>query len=191
VSIFAFIISAVFAASAAMAPAQSYKNTAPESFRANAQVNSAAGGGAASLTFQLDAYTPDTDRERLLAVLKSGGSPAFVEALKNEKSVGFVQAGDIKVAIRYARAQPTTKGGRRIVIVTDGPVFFAGGGALNAAPKAGFDVAVAEFEVDVVGLGSGSIAAAAKVKSGGATGVQIDDYAQQPIKLVTVTRSAS
>ena len=32
------------------------------------------------------------------------------------------------------------------------------------------------------------MAAAARVKPGGETGVQIDDYADEPIKLVTVSR---
>lgn len=190
-SISAVIVAVALAAVAAPAPGQSYKNTAPESFRANAQVTSGGGAGAAAqITFTIDAYTPDADRAPLLAALASGGSAGFVEALKKAKPVGSLQAGDLKVAIRYARMQATANGGRRIVVVTDAPVFFAGGGALNAAPKEGFDVAVAEFEVDVVGLGSGTIAAAAKVKAGGPAGVQVDDYAQQPIKLVTVTRAA-
>ena len=189
-SIPALIVAVVLAAAGAAAPGQSYKNTAPESFRANAQVTNSAAGVAAQMTFMIDAYTPDADRAPLLAALASGGSPGFVEALKKAKPVGSLQVGDLKVAIRYARMQATANGGRRIVVVTDAPVYFAGGGALNAKPKEGFDVAVAEFDVDVVGLGTGRIAAAAKVKAGGPAGVQIDDYAQQPIKLVTVTRDA-
>ena len=170
---------------------QPWKNTAPESFRANAQATSSGGGVAAAMTFHIDAYTPDADRERLQTALTSGGSPAFVEALKKEKAIGYVQAGDKKITIRYARVQPAAGGGRRVVLVTDAPVYFVGGGALDAKPKEGFDVAVVEFEVDTVGLGSGRMAMAARVKAGGPTGVQIDDYAQEPVKLVTVTRSAS
>jgi hypothetical protein len=117
-----------------MSPAQSWKNTAPESFRANAQAISGTGGVAAAMTFQVDAYTPDADRERLLAALTSGGSPAFVAALKKEKAAGYVQAGDRKVTIRYARMQPAADGKRRVVLVTDAPVL-VGGGALDAAPK--------------------------------------------------------
>ena len=190
-SICALIVAVVMAGSGAPWPAQSYKPTAPESFRANAQATSGGGGVAAAMTFQVDAYTPDADRERLIATLTSGGSPAFVEALKKEKAVGSVQAGDRKVTIRYARVVPTANGGRRVVLVTDAPVYFVGGGALDAAPKAGFDVAVVEFEVDTVGLGSSTMAMAARVKPGGPTGVQIDDYAQQPVKLVTVARNPS
>ena len=190
-SICALVVAVMLSAAAPLAPGQSYKNTAPESFRANGQAIEGGAGVAAAFAFQIDAYTPDADREPLLAALKSGGSPAFVEALKKAKIVGYLQGGDRKVPIRYARATPTAGGGRRIVLVTDAPVYFVGGGALDAAPKAGYDVAVVEFEVDSVGLGSGSMAAAARVKAGGPAGVQIDDYAKQPIKLVTVARNVS
>ena len=181
------LVVAVLLASGGVPPAQAWKNTAPESFRANAQANSASGGAAAAMTFQIDAYTPDASRQTLLAALASGGSAGFVEALKKEKVVGYLQAGDRKVPIRYARGEAAGKDGRRVVLVTDAPVYFLGGGALDAKPTAGFDVAVVVFEVDSVGLGSGTIAAAARVKPGGATGVQVDDYAVKPIKLVTVT----
>jgi hypothetical protein len=191
VSISALVVAVVLSGAGGMLPPQSWKNTAPESFRANAQATSSGGGVAAAMTFQVDAYTPDADRERLIAALTSGGSPAFVEALKKEKAIGYLQGGDRKVTIRYARAVATANGGRHIVLVTDAPVYFVGGGALNAAPKAGFDVGVIEFDVDIVGLGAGRMAAAARVKAGADAGVQIDDYAREPIKLVTVTRSAS
>jgi hypothetical protein len=45
------------------------------------------------------------------------------------------------------------------------------------------------LEVDQVGLGNGTMAAAARVRPGGPTGVQIDDYAETPVKLVTVRKS--
>jgi hypothetical protein len=189
VSICALVVAVVLSASGGVPPAQAWKSTPPESFRANAQANSESGGAAAAMTFQIDAYTPDASRTTLLAALASGGSPAFVEALKKEKGVGYVQAGDRKVTIRYARAEAAGKDGRRVVLVTDAPVYFVGGGALDAAPTAGFDIAVVQFEVDSVGLGSGTMAAAARVKPGGATGVQVDDYALKPINLVTVTRN--
>jgi Xaa-Pro aminopeptidase len=42
--------------------------------------------------------------------------------------------------------------------------------------------------VDDVGLGNGQMAAAARVRPGGESGVQVDDYADKPIKLATVVR---
>jgi hypothetical protein len=102
--------------------------------------------------------------------------------------VGSLEAGGKKFPVHYAFQQTTDKG-RSIVVVTGSPVFFVGGGAADAKPRAGYDVAVAQFQVDSVGLGNGAMAAAAKVKPGGPAGVEIEDYGTGAIKLVTVTRN--
>ena len=62
-------------------------------------------------------------------------------------------------------------------------MFFVGGGSTDAKPRAGYEVAVIQLIVDDIGLGSGTMAGAARVKPGGETGVVIDQYADQPIKL--------
>jgi hypothetical protein len=160
---------------------------APETFSANAQVKAAAGAIAATILIQIQRYTPDFDRTAVETALKGGGYPAFLTALRKAPEVGSVTVGDQKFAIRWARDQKTAKG-RTIVVVTDKPVFFVGGGSTTAKPRAGYEVAVIQLQMDEVGLGSGSMAAAARVKPGGETGVQIDDYADEPIKLVTVSR---
>ena len=75
-----------------------------------------------------------------------------------------------------------------ISVVTDTPIFFLGGGGPDAKPKAGYELAVLQLKMDSSGIGEGSIAAAARVKPGGTTGVQVDRYADQPIKLVSIRR---
>lgn len=159
----------------------------PETFTANAQVQGPSGAAASTLTIQIDRYTPDFDRESVEKALKSGGYPAFLTALRKAPVVGNIAMGKDQFAIRYARQQATPKG-RVILVVTEKPAFFVGGGAANAKPRAGYEVALARFEVDDVGLGTGTMAAAARVKPGAEGGVQIDDYATEPIKLVTVSK---
>ena len=87
-----------------------------------------------------------------------------------------------------ARERPSGKFSREITVVTDQPIFFVGGGRVDAKPREGYEVAVIQFEMDSAGMGRGTMTAAAKVKPGGETGVQIDDYAEKPIRLVTVVR---
>ncbi|HTI37105.1 MAG TPA: hypothetical protein VL484_06080 [Vicinamibacterales bacterium] len=170
--------------------ANRWRKTAPESFRANAQVTGTGGGVASGLTIQIDKYTSDADHAALVKALKEGGNGAFVSTLKTSPVVGKVTMGDRTFTIRWARQQ--IKGdSRRIAVATDSPVFFAGAGAVDAKPTAGFDIAVLEFTVDSIGLGKGSMAAAAHVKPGGPTGVQVDDYSGKRIDLVTVTRNSS
>ena len=164
---------------------------APETFSANAQVKGAAGAIAATIQIQIQRYTPDFDRTSVESALKGGGYPSFLTALRKAPEVGSVGIGDQKFAIRYAREQKTAKG-RTIVVVTDKPVFFVGGGRTDAKAKAGYEVAVIQMMVDDVGLGDGTMAAAARVKPGPeGVGVQLDDYAEEPIKLVTVSRKLS
>ena len=161
---------------------------APETFSANAQVKGAAGAIAATIQLQIDRYTPEFDRTSVEGGLKGGGYPAFLAALRKAPQVGTVGIGDQKFAIRYAREEKTEKG-RTITLVTDKPMFFVGGGSTDAKPRAGYEVGAVQIEVDDVGLGSGTMAAAARIKPGpGGVGVAVDDYADQPIKLVTVSR---
>jgi hypothetical protein len=67
--------------------------------------------------------------------------------------------------------------------VTDRPIFFVGGGAPDAKPKAGYELGVLELAVDAQGSGQGTMAAAARVKPGPDGGVILDDYAATPIRL--------
>jgi len=173
----------------ALAGAQSWKNTAPESFKANGQITGAAGGAASAMTIAIDKYTSDADHQALADTLKSGGHAAFVAALKKAPAIGKLTMGKRTFTIRWARTQPVGTDHRRVAAVTDEPIFFAGAGAVDAKPTAGFDIGVIEFTIDAVGLGKGTMAPAAKVKAGGDTGVEVEDYSGKRIELVTVTRN--
>jgi hypothetical protein len=165
------------------------KTGAPETFIANLNVVGGTGGaGAATIEIDVQRYTPPADLKAVESALKTGGYPAFLAALKKAPQVGAVSFADRKWAIRWAREQKSGEFKRRIVAVTDEPVFFVGGGRVDAKPRAGYEVAVLEIEIDNAGIGSGQMAAAARVKPDGQGGVAIDDYADKPIKLVTVTR---
>ena len=76
------------------------------------------------------------------------------------------------------------------MFVTDKPVFFVGGGRADAKPRAGYESALIQLLVDEAGSGTGTMAAAARVKPGGETGVRIDNYAEEPLTLMKVTRKA-
>jgi hypothetical protein len=160
----------------------------PETFTANAQVVGKDAGSSAQVTIQIDQYTPDDVRNTIQEALRVGGFPGFLPALRSAPQVGYVEMAGRKVPVRWARQQPTDKG-RTISIVTETPLFFVGGGEIDAKPRKGFEVAVIQLEVDSIGLGNGTMAAAARVRPGGATGVQVDDYAETPVKLVTVRKS--
>jgi hypothetical protein len=159
----------------------------PETFSARAQAENKAGAAvSAPILIHVERYTPDFDRTTVEEALRVNGYLGFVPALRKAPQVGYVELNGRQVTIRYARQVPSDKG-RTLVVVTDKPVAFIGGGP-DAKSRAGYEVAVIQLKVDGQGGGTGTMAAAARVKPGGETGVQIDDYAEAPIALVTVTR---
>src|SRR4026207_392947 len=156
----------------------------PETFTASAQVLGKDAGASAQVTIQMGRYTGDADRAPIQEALRVGGFPGFLPALRSAPEVGYVEMNGRKTKVRWARQQPTDKG-RTITIVPESPLAFVGGAAVDARPRKGYEVAVIRLDVDQIGLGTGSMAAAARVRPGGPTGVQIDDYAENPLKLVT------
>lgn len=172
-------------ASADATPQSSRKKGGPETFRARATVASAEGRADVYVTFHIEQYTPERDLQSMQQALKSGGSAAFLEAVRKAPVAGTFEAGEKRFTIRWARQQPTEKG-RVISIVIDSPVYFVGAGLPDAKPRDGYDLAVAQLTMDSSGVGEGVMAAAARVKPGGPTGVEIDDYGTEPIKLLSV-----
>jgi hypothetical protein len=154
----------------------------PETFLVTAQVVGPSGTGTVELTIQINSYTVERDRTAIQEALRLGGYPGFLPALRHAPEVGYVELNGRKTAVRWARQQPGDKG-RTISVITDIPLAFVGGAAVDAKPRAGYEVAVIQMQVDATGKGTGTMAAAARVKPGGATGVRIDDYAEKPITL--------
>ena len=107
---------------------------APEVFNANAQVKGKTGAGAATLQIHIDRYTPDADRTAVETALKQGGYANFLNALRKAPEVGRVQVGERQFPIRWSRQTSNKDGGRTIVVVTDTPIFYVGGGAAESQP---------------------------------------------------------
>ena len=164
---------------------------APEVFTGTAQAKSANATASGTLVVRLRRVTPEFDRKSVETALKEGGYPRFLTAIRNAPEVGqVVLAGGKPYAIRYARERADA-GGRVIVLVTDKPIYFVGGGRADAVPRTGFEVAVIELRMNANGAGTGSMAGAARVRPDGDGGVLLDDYADELIALSGITRKPS
>jgi hypothetical protein len=164
---------------------------APEIFNATATAKNASGAISGALEVRVTRYTPDFDRKTVEEALRLGGYPRFVTTLRNAPDVGqLVLGGGQPYTIRYAR-ETVAADGRTIVLVTDRPVYFVGSGRADPKPRAGFEVAVVQIQVDGTGRASGTMAGAARVRPKGDGGVLLDDYADQPIALTNITRKSS
>ena len=175
---------------AVLAIVLSAPQTAPETFDLVGALT-AKGGTTGAITvpmiLQLDRLTPEFERTKMTDGLKYGGYPGFLKALREAPSVGTLEVAGEKFNVRWAREVPTATG-RTLTFVTDQPVFFAGSGRRGAKPTAGYEVAVAQLALGKNGRGDGTLAAAARVKPGGETGVRIDSYAETPIALTATVR---
>jgi hypothetical protein len=166
--------------------------TAPEVFTGTAQAKNATGAVSGTLEARVSRYTPEFDRGAVETALRLGGYPRFLTALRKAPQVGeLIVGGSQPYAIRYAR-EKIDAGARTIILVTDMPVYFIGGGrGQPTKPREGFEVAVIQIQIDATGKGSGTMAGAARVRPDGDGGVLLDDYAEQPIALTGVTRKPS
>lgn len=182
-----FLVSALALAPAAPQSSKSKTTGAPEVFNARATVGSAEGRGDAYVKISVDRYSTEKDVQAMETALKDGGSEGFVAALKKAPVVGRLEIGDKIFTIRWARERKTATG-RVISFVTDTPVYFIGGGLPGARSREGFDVAVVQLVMDSSGVGEGKVAAAARVKPGGETGVEIEAYDAEPVTLRSVMR---
>jgi hypothetical protein len=189
----AFTLSIAMMAWLAMPAGQKQAPPPPAAETFDLTATASAGPGAVGtltvpMVLQIDRYTPAHARTTMTDALKHSGYSGFLNALREAPIAGSLTIGDQKWTVRWARQLPS-ESGRVISIVTDKPVAFVGGGKTDAKPRAGYEVAVAQFTIDRSGKGTGTMAAAARVKPGGETGVRIDDYAETPVTLAATVRA--
>jgi hypothetical protein len=160
----------------------------PEVFAGTAQAKNADGAISGNIEVRLRRVTPQFDKTAVETALKEGGYPRFLIALKNAPEVGqLVLGASAPFSVRYARERSDANG-RTLLLVTDKPVYFVGGGRTEAPLRKGYEVAVIEITIDGQGTASGSMAAAARVRPDGDGGVLLDDFAEQPITITNLTR---
>jgi hypothetical protein len=172
----------------AIGAAQRKPSDVPVDFSANVNLVGPMGAAATNLMIHIDRYTSDRDRATLVDALKRDGYQGFLPALRQAPVVGHIQIKDQKWDVRWAH-QHTVDLRQTVTVATDQPIYFVGGGRPDAKPRAGYDMAVVRLDVDSIGMGKGSFAAAARVKpSSDGQGVQVDDYAGEPVEITSVKR---
>jgi hypothetical protein len=175
---------------AATAPAALAQGKA-EVYDATASLKTAAGASVTvPVVISISRWTTDGEREKVVAALKAGGTPAVQKELAGTPDVGFLQVGKVKTPVHFARELPVA-GGKVVTVATAKPVHYVGAGAIDAKPvdKAGYDIAVVIFQVDPAGKGEvGDLAPAAKVKFDDKGAFVVEDYGAEAVRLVGITR---
>ncbi len=173
----------------ALAAASQTKPTdVPADFSASVQIAGVMGAAATTLKIHIDKYTSESDRTTIVNALRTNGYQAFLPAFRKLPVIGYIQIKDQKWNLKWAAFEPRDLGAH-IMLATDQPVYFAGGGQADAKPRAGYELSVTEMDIDTIGMGKGTFAGAARVKpSPDGKGVTVDDYAGKPAQLTMITR---
>jgi hypothetical protein len=180
------IMSAAVLMAALPAPA----TAAAEVFTATATVKTADGkSGSAPITVTIDRTMSKDEASGLVAAFKSGGAAALRKALVGVAPTGSVRVGQGKVTPTRFTIEREVGGGRLLTIVTDQPLVFIGGAKAGAKPKAGYDFAVVDLQVDASGSGSGTVAPAATLKLNG-DALVVEDYSGEVVRLTAVKKGS-
>jgi hypothetical protein len=155
---------------------------APETFTATATVKKGGASASAPVTVNVTKYATDAERESARKTIREGGTAGLKAMLGKMPDAGFIQLGDRKTAVKFAMERPTS-GGRLITAVTAQPILYLGGGVPDSQAVAGYDVAIAMFEVQTSGSGVGDLSPAAKVELDDKGALVIGDYGKAVVWL--------
>jgi hypothetical protein len=133
-----------------------------------------------TLTITVERLMNPDDRAFVLDGLKYRGYQGFMDALRQRPVVGRVGNKSGHVDLRYAW-ETTTDSRRRLILVADKPFFFLARD--TSKPRGGYELTVVDLQLDDRNTGSGTMAAAARVKRAPDGGPVLDDFAGAPVQL--------
>ena len=158
----------------------------PEDFSAGAIDLNGMRATTGQVDINVDRWSTPAERQKLLAALKESSSEGLLKALQSTKEVGRIHTPDsIGYTLRYASQHPGKDGGRDIVLVTDRPISFWE--AVNRPRSVDYPFTLIQMHINKDGKGEGKLAIATRITSDPDTKeIEIEDYANQPIRLVDV-----
>lgn len=159
-----------------------------EHFTASASMKSAKASHSAPVSFQVDRFVSDADREKFMAVVKRHKTNEIHNALAAMPDVGVIETANTKTPIKYAYATPTG-GGRLITLVTAKAILHIGGDLPDAKPKKGYDLALAFLILDANDKGDGELALATKVNVDAKGAIVTEDYGPATVHLTDVSKA--
>jgi hypothetical protein len=163
---------------------------AADTYKANARFTNAEGERVSTpVTISIEGTTPDAERTALVEKAKAKPDAAK-ELLAGQKQIGYIEAVNRRVPIKYAYVQPGG-GGQFITVVSDEPLGFIGGNEKYVKSKGGFELTYANVMVNASGQGRGELAPACKIKFMKSGAPAVDDYGSQVVWLDDVKKEAA
>ena len=142
------------------------------------------GAVAEQLTFTIERWSTEAERQTLADVLTERGPDALLDKLRGMPEVGHLRASaSLGYPIHYADQQSLPEGGRRIVLATDRPISFFE--TWNSSRTLDYPFTVVELRVDRQGQGEGKLSLATKVIQA-AGRILLENWDTVPVQLTNV-----
>jgi len=148
-------------------------------------------GAAGPIEIQVDRWSTDAQRNRLVKVLETKGADKLLDVLQDLPVVGhFNSPGRLGIDIRFARHQPGEDGGERVVLVTDRRIGFLE--AANQPRSIDYPFTVIEMQLNRDGEGEGKMSIATRViYDKKKNTITLENFELQPVLLTQVKRTSS
>ena len=152
-------------------------------------------GATANVEFDVDRWSTDADRTKLISVMQDKGPDALLETLKEMPAHGRMRFPNLQGRdplnarlgwdIRYASQRPEPEGGRRIVLALDRYLSFWE--VANRPRTVDYPFTFVEMHVDKNGEGEGKLSIATKVNFDKEKNtIELETYASEPVRLQQV-----
>lgn len=143
-------------------------------------------GGNSTVQIQIDRWSSDAEREKLVTSFVEKGEDALLRTLQGLKRVGFIRLPtSLGYDLRFARRNPLEDGGEQIIIATDRRIGFQE--ARNQPRTIDYPFTLMEIRVDKEGKGEGKLALATKITYNKKTNtIELENYASEPVRLQNV-----
>jgi hypothetical protein len=143
--------------------------------------------GANTVEIQVDRWSSDDERDKLLTVLREQGQDKMLDVLQKLPRVGFIRTPEsIGYDLHFARKQEMG-GSERVIIATDRRIGFWE--ARNRPRSIDYPFTLIEMRIGSNGKGEGKLSLATKIttENDGKT-IVLENYQSQPVMLNNVTR---
>jgi hypothetical protein len=143
--------------------------------------------GATRVDIQIDRWSTDAERQRLLEALKQG-QDALLAALRDLKPVGRINTpGNLGYDLHYANQVAGDEGGHRLFIATDRPISFWE--ATSRPRSINYPFTFIEMRMTRDGVGEGRLTLATRVSASlDGRYIELENYAAQPVQLNEIRR---
>lgn len=148
-------------------------------------------GAAGNIDIQVDRWSSDAERDKLIKALETKGADKLLDVLQDLPVKGNFRApGQLGWDIRFARHSRTEEGGERVVLATDRPIGFLE--AANQPRSINYPFTIIEMQLNRAGEGEGRMSLATKViVDKKKNTITLENFDLQPVLLTQVKRTSS